>query len=76
MLEIKDVNEFDLEGEFVILKDGVKEVYTKYSDIPDKFDNVISFEVKPLDWGDEVDQVKMNSVAHYKFLKLMEREKR
>jgi len=28
---------------FLILKDGVLEVYTKYEDIPESFDNVIEF---------------------------------
>lgn len=76
MIEEIDVNDIPLKGTFVILKDGIQETYTSYDAIPDEFDNVISFVhyIEPA-W-DDIDIVKMNSVAHYKFKKLMERERK
>lgn len=32
-----------MSNEFVIIKNGIIETYTKYEDIPESFDNVIKF---------------------------------
>ena len=68
------LNEIPLMGVFKIIHNGELKTYNDYDKIPEKIDNVVSFAPYPLDYGDDIDQKTMNTVNHYKLLKLMERE--
>jgi hypothetical protein len=61
--------------EFVLLVDGVLKTYTRYEDIPNKFDNVIKF--RP-DFSEGPHSDEEHEMLHYwneKLQKLMEKER-
>jgi len=68
------LNEIPLLGVFKIIVDGELKVYNNYLDIPEKIDNVVSFVPCVNKCEEDLDQKRINSINHYKFLKLMERE--
>lgn len=60
--------------EFIVLLNGELKTYTKYEDIPERFDNVISFKPEIPEQPHTEEQHKEIESWNNKLQKLMERE--